>query len=80
MLLRVSSCIDITTFWYLCRETTFHNNAFLQYNHKKVAEPFSIERRKIMRMLGAKVIITPKAGKGTGMVEKAAELAEKNGW
>ena len=49
-------------------------------NITKVAEPFSIERRKIMRMLGAKVIITPKAGKGTGMVEKAAELAEKNGW
>jgi len=44
-----------------------------------MAEPFSIERRKIMRMLGAKVIVTPKAGKGTGMVEKAAELAEKNG-
>jgi cysteine synthase len=33
-----------------------------------------------MRMLGAKVIVTPKAGKGTGMVEKAAELAEKHGW
>mmetsp|Transcript_18598 Transcript_18598/g.43567 ORF Transcript_18598/g.43567 Transcript_18598/m.43567 type:complete len:359 (+) Transcript_18598:199-1275(+) len=45
-----------------------------------MAEPFSIERRKIMRMLGAKVIVTPKAGKGTGMVEKAVELAEKNGW
>jgi len=45
-----------------------------------MAEPFSIERRKVMRMLGAKVIVTPKAGKGTGMVEKAAELAEKNGW
>lgn len=44
-----------------------------------MAEPFSIERRKIMRMLGAKVIVTPKAGKGTGMVEKAVELAEKNG-
>ena len=45
-----------------------------------MAEPFSVERRKIMRMLGAKVIVTPKAGKGTGMVEKAQELAEKNGW
>ena len=33
-----------------------------------------------MRMLGAKVIVTPKAGKGTGMVRKAEELAEKNGW
>ncbi len=33
-----------------------------------------------MRMLGAKVIVTPKAGKGTGMVAKAAELAEKHGW
>ena len=45
-----------------------------------MAEPFSVERRKIMRLLGAKVIVTPKAGKGTGMVEKAAELAEKHGW
>ena len=45
-----------------------------------MAEPFSVERRKLMRMLGAKVIVTPKAGKGTGMVEKAAELAKANGW
>jgi cysteine synthase A len=45
-----------------------------------MAEPFSVERRKIMRMLGAKVIVTPKAGKGSGMVEKAAELAEAHGW
>jgi len=45
-----------------------------------MAEPFSVERRKIMRMLGAKVIVTPKAGKGTGMVAKAAELCEKHGW
>lgn len=45
-----------------------------------MAEPFSVERRKIMRMLGAKVIVTPKEGKGTGMVAKAEELAEKNGW
>jgi cysteine synthase A len=45
-----------------------------------MAETFSIERRKIMRMFGAKVILTPAAGRGTGMVKKAAELAEKNGW
>mmetsp|Transcript_2590 Transcript_2590/g.3975 ORF Transcript_2590/g.3975 Transcript_2590/m.3975 type:complete len:391 (-) Transcript_2590:125-1297(-) len=45
-----------------------------------MAEPFSVERRKLMRMLGAKVIVTPKAGKGFGMVEKASELAEANGW
>jgi len=45
-----------------------------------MAEPFSVERRKLMRMLGAKVIVTPKAGKGTGMVEKAAELAKEHGW
>jgi cysteine synthase len=45
-----------------------------------MAEPFSIERRKIMRMLGAKVIVTPKAGKGTGMVAKAAELCAEHGW
>lgn len=45
-----------------------------------MAEPFSIERRKLMRMLGAKVIITPKSGKGSGMVAKAKELADKHGW
>ena len=45
-----------------------------------MAEPFSVERRKLMRMLGARVVVTPKAGKGTGMVEKARELAELNGW
>src|ERR1700730_19452071 len=45
-----------------------------------MAETFSIERRKIMRMLGAKVILTPGAERGTGMVKKAAELAQKNGW
>jgi cysteine synthase len=45
-----------------------------------MVETFSIERRKIMRMLGAKVILTPAAGRGTGMVNKAAELAAKNGW
>ncbi len=45
-----------------------------------MADTFSIERRKIIRMLGAKVILTPGAQRGTGMVRKAAELAEKNGW
>ena len=45
-----------------------------------MVETFSIERRKIMRMLGAKVILTPAAERGTGMVRKAAELAKKNGW
>ncbi|KAJ8599136.1 hypothetical protein CTAYLR_008288 [Chrysophaeum taylorii] len=45
-----------------------------------MAEPFSVERRKLMRMLGAKVIVTPKAGKGTGMVAKAAELCDEHGW
>jgi cysteine synthase A len=45
-----------------------------------MVETFSVERRKIMRMLGAKVILTPAAGRGTGMVKKAEELAEKNGW
>src|SRR5258706_11309245 len=45
-----------------------------------MVETFSVERRKIMRMLGAKVILTPAAERGTGMVRKAAELAEKNGW
>src|SRR5215467_15640020 len=45
-----------------------------------MAETFSIERRKIMRMLGAKVILTPAAERGQGMVRKAAELAKKHGW
>jgi cysteine synthase A len=45
-----------------------------------MAESFSVERRKVMRMLGAKVILTPAAERGTGMVKKAAELAKKNGW
>lgn len=45
-----------------------------------MAESFSVERRKLMRFLGAKVVLTPAALKGTGMVEKARELAEKNGW
>jgi len=45
-----------------------------------MVETFSVERRKIMRMLGAKVILTPAAERGTGMVKKAAELAQKHGW
>ncbi len=45
-----------------------------------MVETFSVERRKIMRMLGARVILTPAAERGTGMVKKAAELAEKHGW
>jgi cysteine synthase A len=45
-----------------------------------MVETFSIERRKVMRMLGAKVILTPAAERGTGMVRKAAELAKKHGW
>lgn len=45
-----------------------------------MVETFSVERRKIMRALGAKVILTPAAEKGTGMVNKAKELADKHGW
>jgi cysteine synthase len=45
-----------------------------------MAESFSIERRKLMRFLGAKVIITPAPARGLGMVQKASELAAKNGW
>ncbi|WP_438971384.1 cysteine synthase A [Methylophaga sp.] len=45
-----------------------------------MVETFSVERRKIMRALGAKVILTPAAEKGTGMVKKAEELAEQHGW
>lgn len=45
-----------------------------------MAESFSIERRKMMRFLGAKVVITPAALKGTGMLIKAAELAAEHGW
>jgi cysteine synthase A len=45
-----------------------------------MAESFSVERRKIMRMLGAKVILTPAAERGPGMVRRAAELAKKHGW
>ena len=45
-----------------------------------MAESFSIERRKIMKALGAKVILTPAAERGTGMVRKAQQLAEQHGW
>ncbi|GAA6207810.1 cysteine synthase A [Cognatishimia sp. WU-CL00825] len=45
-----------------------------------MAESFSIERRRLMRFLGAKVILTPKEQKGFGMYQKAKELAEANGW
>ncbi len=45
-----------------------------------MVETFSVERRKIMRAYGAKVILTPAAERGSGMVRKAAELAEKHGW
>jgi cysteine synthase A len=45
-----------------------------------MAESFSVERRKIMRGLGAKVILTPAAERGSGMVRKAEELAKKHGW
>lgn len=45
-----------------------------------MAEPFSVERRRLMRFLGAKVIITPAAERGFGMVNKAAELAKEHGW
>src|SRR6187397_2007903 len=45
-----------------------------------MAESFSVERRKIMRALGAKVILTPAAERGTGMVRKAEELSKKHGW
>jgi cysteine synthase A len=45
-----------------------------------MAENFSVERRKMMRFLGAKVVLTPASEKGTGMLAKAAELAERHGW
>jgi cysteine synthase A len=45
-----------------------------------MADSFSIERRQLMRFLGAKVVLTPRAQKGTGMYLKAVELAEENGW
>ena len=45
-----------------------------------MTETFSVERRKLMRAYGAKVILTPAAERGTGMVRRAKELAEKHGW
>jgi cysteine synthase A len=45
-----------------------------------MSDSFSVERRKLMRAYGAKVLLTPAAERGTGMVKKAKELAEKNGW
>jgi cysteine synthase len=45
-----------------------------------MAESFSVERRKLMRFLGAKVVTTPAALRGTGMVQKAMELAKAHGW
>jgi cysteine synthase len=45
-----------------------------------MVETFSVERRKIMRMFGARVILTPAAERGQGMVKKAEELSKKHGW
>jgi len=45
-----------------------------------MAESFSVERRRLMRFLGAKVVLTPAAGRAAGMVAKVQELAAKNGW
>ena len=45
-----------------------------------MAESFSVERRRLMRFLGAKVVLTPAPAGGTGMVKKAIELAETHGW
>src|SRR5829696_8737431 len=45
-----------------------------------MADSFSIERRKLMRFLGAKVVLTPRTAKGLGMYQKAKELADANGW
>ncbi|WP_427963640.1 pyridoxal-phosphate dependent enzyme [Altererythrobacter sp.] len=45
-----------------------------------MAESFSVERRKILRFLGAKVVLTPASLKGTGMLAKAKELADEHGW
>jgi cysteine synthase A len=45
-----------------------------------MAENFSVERRKLMRFLGAKVVLTPASEKGSGMLAKAVELADKHGW
>ena len=45
-----------------------------------MAEPFSVERRKLMRFLGAKVIVTPAAERAVGMITKTIELAKTHGW
>ena len=45
-----------------------------------MSDSFSVERRKLMRIMGAKVILTPAAERGSGMVRVAAELARKHGW
>ena len=45
-----------------------------------MVETFSVERRKLMRFLGAKVVLTPAAGRAVGMVRKAEELARAHGW
>ena len=45
-----------------------------------MAESFSVERRKLLRFLGARVVLTPAAEKGTGMLNKAIELAREHGW
>jgi len=45
-----------------------------------MAESFSVERRRLMRFLGARVVLTPAAEKGSGMVAKARELADQHGW
>ncbi|MBO6897541.1 MAG: cysteine synthase A [Shimia sp.] len=45
-----------------------------------MSEAFSVERRRLMRFLGARVVLTPKAQKGFGMYKKAQELAAENGW
>src|SRR4051795_13493301 len=45
-----------------------------------MAESFSVERRKLLRFLGARVVLTPAAEKGTGMLNKAIELAAEHGW
>jgi cysteine synthase A len=45
-----------------------------------MADSFSVERRRLMRFLGARVVLTPAAERGIGMVRKANELAEKHGW
>src|SRR5258705_10564667 len=45
-----------------------------------MSDSFSVERRKVMRILGAKVILTPAAERATGVVKKTEEMAKKHGW